>query len=254
MNPVPWTTGLSSDPTVRRLREDASRILSSGGIWAVDAVALELRVAWGEQTPPAEWLAAVLADDPRLWRLPDGRWLHLRAATDGRSFTVRPGPAFGRVGILPADGDLATALVPFASWERIPVTTRHGRGLMERVGVGTDGEAARSLLVCPHALVPADSEALRVIPGPEGLRLEALGQAVDQMADRRYRRAMDRQLRDHTVAPGGPDHSGRVPRPWSMVDAELVVLAVDPTTRRGAVAPLSQALAEGVRAPALTAL
>lgn len=214
--------------------------MARGGAWSLPTLVEALRVAWEAQTPPGEWLAAALLGDPRLWRLPDGTWVHLGAVTGGRCITTARPQGWTPLGLIPAGVDLQAALLPFEGWDRIPVTTTRGRGMLERGST----PSGRPILACPPALVPTDDDLLGVIAGPEGVRLETV--EVDPVVDLRHRRTLARHARGlHDLAPA-PDPSMALPRRWSGAELLLALLAADPTACTAPTTPLSTLLEEGI--------
>lgn len=243
----PWAAGPSSDPTTARVREEVCRILLGAGPVPVTAVLSVLRRTTGPDVPPVEWLVAALLGDRRLWRLPDGRWLHLPSAIDGRLLTCQPTAAALAVGVLAVDLDVATALLPFRGWDRVPVAGAGARGLAERAR--TPG--GRAVLVIPVGVVPPLGDGLLALrPGPEGLDLASA--TVDEVADLRARQVLGDLLTVHDL-PAREDHVGSAdgpgdgmaawPRRWSPADVDLVRMARDPDARRTAERPLSAQLA-----------
>ncbi|CAN5459770.1 hypothetical protein BH23ACT9_BH23ACT9_23800 [soil metagenome] len=234
----PWVPAVTADPAVKRLRDDVCRILALGGVLTTASLGDRLLGLWGREAPPPEWLAAALMGDGRLWRLPDGRWLHLGTAVHARHFTTRRSASLRHTGVLPVGDDLAVPLLPFSGWDRIPVQTDRGRGLIERAVGGTGTE----VLVCPVDLVPdVGGPFVALIPGPEGLHLRDAD--LDEVADARYRRSLQHRVHVHGPLAPACDPTGAVPRRWSAVDIELLLLTADPGVRCSPTTPSGEVLA-----------
>ncbi len=228
----------------RTIRTAARRVMRDGGTWPTARLWWPVAVDLGADAPTRDVLDAVLAEDPLLWCLPDGDWLHVGAATWGRTFTTRPVPAAQDVGVLRTVPDLSAAICTFRGWDRVPVRSRLLRGFAELVEDGACGPR----LVLPPGLCGGGRSLLGMSPGPEGLRV--LGVEDDPVASEclRMRLQVDgaRRQRNTPTAEGQglPWTPVAVPttRPWTVLDVELAVLVRDHTLRRSATVPVREIL------------
>jgi hypothetical protein len=185
-------------------------------------------------------LVAAARSDQRLWWLPDGRWVDLPSAVHGRLLGC---PAVGPAGVLPVDVDLATAVLPYRWWDRLPVRAGGRRGIAERAITPSGAD----VLVLPPGLLDQVSPPLAAVPGPEGIAFTA-APPIDEVADLRLHRAVGALARRHAAAAGPVARDPRPGRGWTVTDVEVAVLATDPTAWRSSIRPLSAHIPDSAKA------
>ena len=212
---------------VRRVvRREVHHALRCGSARSTGAITHHIHPVLEADTPSADWLRALLCDDPMVLETTPDRWVRVDAVLDGRVLSV----AVDDRGLHTASGamgDIGVLLRRYPGWARLPAV-HDGRRVMLEV----QWPEAHTPRLSWSSFLP--SGIVGVKPGPEGISVRPI--RIDDQADADLVLAL--RIMSSITGRGQPGNLG----PPTDLQTVYGAIATDRTLLRRATRPLGEVL------------